>query len=93
MSGKLRGKIAPSLGAQSRYPSENLKGLTEVFNCGQKNNFDTQWSRNQIVGRPFRSLIVHSHRYIQVLLLMYIYRLLRNEEGDLWSKWDTTEPG
>jgi hypothetical protein len=41
MGGKLHGQIALSLGGERRYPSENLKDLTEVFNCGQKNNFDT----------------------------------------------------
>jgi len=57
MIGKLHSQIVLALGAQPRYPSENLKDLTQVFNCGQKKNFDTHWSRNQIVGRPLRILI------------------------------------
>jgi len=50
MSGKRHGQIALSSVAQRRYSSEKLKDHIEVFNCGQKNNFDTHWSRNQIVG-------------------------------------------
>jgi len=36
MSGKLRGQTALSMVAQYRFPSENLKDLTENFNCGQR---------------------------------------------------------